>query len=224
MSRHRSLSDRIVVDMTDPTSGSLPELVAKYATQVNELRRTGDHAALLAAANTAADEIERRVGENWDNAPEREALLRVQRFTFNAAADCWPGWAEPDRPADTQNLLDALALAQRSAKLVAKLGLGELRDGTGTWLVGAFELALGRYTEAARAFDSARERYLAAQAPGLALLTQGYTAILREIAGPHAPGGADDLEQVCAKIVAGGFEDGAGWIEQLRTARKVFAR
>jgi hypothetical protein len=100
------------------------------------------------------------------------ALLRVQRFTFNAAADCWPGWAEPDRPADRQNLLDALALAQRSAKLVAKLGLGKLQDGTGTWLIGAFELALGRYTEATRAFDFAREHYVAAKAPGLVLLTR----------------------------------------------------
>jgi hypothetical protein len=210
--------------MTDPTFGSLPELAAKYATQVNELRRAGDLAALLASAKAAADEIEHRVGENWGNAAEREALLRVQRFTFNAAADCWPGWAEPDRPADRQNLLDALALAQRSAKLVAKLALGKLLDGTGTWLIGAFELALGRYTEATRAFDTAREHYLAAKAPGLALLTEGYTAIVREIAGPHSPGGADDLDPVCAKITAGAFEDGAEWIEQLRMARKVFAR
>src|SRR5579862_4984552 len=118
--------------MSDPTSASLPELAAKYATQVNELRRAGDLAALLASAKAAADEIERRAGEDWSNAAEREALTRVQRFTFNAAADCWPGWAESDRPADAGNLMDALALAQRSTKLVAKLGLGKLQDGTGT--------------------------------------------------------------------------------------------
>ena len=209
--------------MTDSTATSLPDLVAKLEAQINELRRAGDHAALLASAKAAADEIERRVGENWINAAEREALIRVRRFTFNAAADCWPGWAEPDRPADTRNLLDALALARRSAEIVAKLGLGKVQDGTGTWLIGAFELALGRYTEATRAFDSAREHYVAAKAPGLVLLTEGYTAIVRQIAGPHVPGGTDDLDHVCAKIAAEDFKDGAEWIEQLRTARKVFA-
>ena len=54
-----------------------------------------------------------------------------------------------------------------------------------------------------------------AKAPGLALLTEGYQVIAR---------GGEDLESVCARIVAGGFEDGAEWVEQLRTALKVFGR
>ncbi len=33
-----------------------------------------------------------------------------------------------------------------------------------------------------------------------------------------------DFEQVCAAIAAGGFEDGAAWIDQPGTALKVFAR
>jgi len=36
------------------------------------------------------------------------------------------------------------------------------------------------------------------------------------------PACAEDLDQVCARISAGGFDDGAEWIEQLRTARKAF--
>ena len=55
-------------------------------------------------------------------------------------------------------------------------------------------------------------------------VNEGYTAIVQEIAGSHSPGGADALDGVCAKITAGGFKDGAEWIEQLRMARKVFAR
>lgn len=55
-----------------------------------------------------------------------------------------------------------------------KLGLGPMQEGTGTWLVGAFELALGRHAQARDAFAQARESYLAANAPGLVLLTEGY--------------------------------------------------
>jgi len=33
-----------------------------------------------------------------------------------------------------------------------------------------------------------------------------------------------DVESVCARIAVGGFEDGSEWIEQLRTAAKVFRR
>ena len=75
-----------------------------------------------------------------------------------------------------------------------------------------------------RTFASAREHYVAGRAPGLTLLTEGYSAIARELAGPEALRGADDLDHVCVKISAGTFEDGAEWIAQLRTAKKVFAR
>jgi hypothetical protein len=63
----------------------------------------------------------------------------------------------------------------------------------------------------------------AAEAPGLALLMEGYIAIVAQITG-HKTTGAPDLKQIGARIAAGGFDDGAEWIEQLRTALKVFAR
>lgn len=165
--------------MTDTTAESLPDLVATLQERVNELRRAGDPAFLLAAANAAADEIEHRVGECWNEA-DHQALTAVKRFTFNAAADCCPGWSVPDRPPETGNLVAALELAQRSARLVKKLGLGSLQEGTGTWLRGAFELALGRYANASRAFAVAHEHYIVAKASGLALLMECYIAIVRQ--------------------------------------------
>lgn len=75
---------------------------------------------------------------------------------------------------------------------------------------------------------TARERYLAANAPGLALLTEGYLAINRQLArqraaeSTHANG--DTLEQVCSKITAGGFKDAADRVAQLHTALEVFSR
>jgi hypothetical protein len=74
---------------------------------------------------------------------------------------------------------------------------------------------LGKRPQALSTFAAARDFFLVAKAPGLALLTEGYLVIAR--------GGAD-LETVCARITAGGFEDGAEWVEQLRTAMKVLGR
>jgi hypothetical protein len=207
--------------MSDAADESLSALVAKSQQSIAEARRAGDPVGLLATAEAAATEIERRAAEGR-SAAEREALMAVKRFTFNAAADCWPGWSVLNTPPDTQILLRALELAKRSAVLVNKLDLGRLQEGTGTWLSGAFELALGRHSEAYGAFALARDHWIAAQAAGLALLAEGYIALVCQIAGHRVPAWGEDLDQVCAKIATGGFEDGAEWIEQLRTARNVF--
>lgn len=207
--------------MTDAATGPLTALVARFQKSVTEARRAGDPLALLATAEAAAAEIEGRAGEGR-NAVEREALIAVRRFTFNAAADCWPGWSVPAKPPDAQILLRALELAKRSALLVTRLGLGQLQEGTGIWLSGAFELALGRHSEAYDTFAVAREHYIAAKAPRLVMLTEGYMALVSQIAGRRVPAAGEDLDQVCARIATGGFEDGAAWIDQLRTARKVF--
>lgn len=209
--------------MPDTAAESLHALVARSQERVTELRRAGDLVALLAGAKAAADDIERRVGESLDD-EARQALIVVKRITFNAAADCWPGWAVSDKPADTGNLLAGLELAQRSIRITKKLGLGSLQEGTGTWLCGAFDLALARYTDASNNLAVARQHYIAGEAPGLVLLTEGYIAILRQVAGNQTPADGEDFPKIIAKIEAGGFEDGAEWIEQLRTAQKVFVR
>jgi len=199
---------------------TLAGLAGQLETHVKALRRAGDDAALLAAPRDAADQIGRGCGAQDGDA--REALMMVQRWTFNAAADCWPGWSVSDKPISPDNLLAARELAERSLGLVRTLELGPLREATGVWMVGAFDLALGRYDEASQLFREARVQYVAANAPGLVLLTEGYVAIVRQVGKQAADG--DDLDQVCTRIAAGGYEDGDEWIAQLRTALQVFAR
>ncbi|GIQ72492.1 hypothetical protein [Bradyrhizobium sp. RD5-C2] len=199
---------------------TLAGLAGQLETRVKALRGGGDDAALLAAARDAADQIERHRGAQDGDA--REALRMVQRWTFNAAADCWPGWSVSDKPINQDNLLAARELAERSLRLVRTLEVGSLREATGVWLVGAFDLALGRYDEASRLFRDSREQYASANAPGLVLLVDGYAAIVRQVDKRAAEG--DDLDQVCARIAAGGFEDGDEWIAQLRTALQVFTQ
>ena len=66
--------------------------------------------------------------------------------------------------------------------------------------------------------------HVAAEAPGLVLLMERYIAIVRQTTGAEVPAAGEDLHQISARIAAGGLEDGAAWIEQLRTALNVFAR
>jgi hypothetical protein len=211
-------------DPSAPTE-ALPSLVARSVQHINALRRQGNPAAVLAPATAAADAIEQQAGDP-SSEEARVALTAAQRFTFNVAADCWPGWSTEGPEIDRRDLSSALRLAQLSSRLVDTLGLGGIQQGTGIWLTGAFHLALGAHMDAATSFATARERYVAANAPGLALLTEGYLAINRQLARQLAPesthANADTLEQVCSKITAGGFKDGADWIAQLHTALEVF--
>jgi hypothetical protein len=203
-------------------SQSLNDIVAELGEQVKALRKEGDLAALLAAARDAADEVERRIGDaNW-NEEQRDALMAVQRWTYNAAVDCWPGWSIPSQPSDPRMLIAARELAQRSSDLVERLDAGRQRQGTGIWLCGAFDLALGRYEDASCAFAVAHEHYVAANAPSGALLMEGYLAIVQEIGESGGSGEGSALDQVCARISAGEFKDGAALVAQLHTALAAF--
>jgi hypothetical protein len=100
--------------LTDKANDFLRELITTSQQRIKELRRAGDLVALLAAAKETAEQIERAVGGRKDDAA-REALITVRRFTFNAAADGWPGWKVPERPPETRDLLSARELARHSA-------------------------------------------------------------------------------------------------------------
>ena len=203
-------------------SQSLTDIVAKLSEQVKALRKEGDLAAQLTAARDAADEIERRIGDAKANEERRDALMAVQRWTYNAAADCWPGWSIPSESPDPRMLTAARELAQHSLDIVERLDVGRQRQGTGIWLCGAFDLALSRYSDASRAFAIAHEHYVAADVPSGALLMEGYLAIVREISGGGSSGERSALDQVCARILAGEFKDGAALVAQLRTALAAF--
>jgi hypothetical protein len=203
------------------------EEVATWEAQVKEARAKGDPAATLAIAAAAADAIEQQISQqakNWTE-NERAALTTVKRFTYNSAADAWPGW-ELDGPSlDPPALSKAKSLAQRSAALTEKLQLGLIQEATGIWLVAAFDLALGSFDSAIDGFSIASQKYSAGSAPGLALLADGYTVIARGlVAGKPREDIAGDLDKIFARISAGGFKDAVFWTDQLSTALSVFSK
>ena len=205
-------------------SQTLTDLAAQLEARIKELRKAGDLDALLATAREAAREIEQRIDRaDWNDA-QRSALMAVQRLAYNAAADCWPGWSVPSEPSHQRRLIAARELALHSSELVERLGLPPRRKGTGIWLVGAFDLAIGKYAEASSNFTDAREHYATAGAPDLVLLMDGYLAIVQQVGRDGASVDGTGLDQVCARISAGDFKEGPAWIAQLRTAQEAFAR
>ena len=146
------------------------ESPAAFATRLEqrlkEIRRSGTQAEIVAAAKEADGAIQARIGSAADGLSEdhRAALLASKRLLFNAAADCWPGWAIGSPRGSKADLLGALDLARRSRQRVEQLALGAMQEGTAIWLEGAFELALGRPDAALASFGQAEglERILAA--------------------------------------------------------------
>lgn len=200
---------------------SLPDLSSKLVAHVREARRGGDSAFILAAAKAAADMIEKRAGA-CSTQEQRAALGLVQRFTYNAAADCWPGWSAAVPEIDERTVAGGLEMARRSASLAVRLGLGQGQQATAMWLIGAFELAFGRYAAATSLFSTSQQYFIAAGATGPALLAEGYIAVVERLTS--APDlDESNLEGIYKKIAAGGFEEGTAWIDQLRTALKVFS-
>jgi hypothetical protein len=181
-------------------------------------------------AQAAAEQIEQRVGTGWEasittlSEPEQAALIAEKRLTFNAAADCWPGWQTDGPLLNREELVEAREVARHSAHLVDASSLGALQEGTAYWLIGAFEPALCRFDEALALVSKTHHRYLSAPAPGLALLVERYISIAHQVARQPLPSTAKTLDQTIADISAGGFEDGAEWVQHLRTALQVFAR
>jgi hypothetical protein len=220
----------VPIESENPSSAgqeTLSELVARHDRQLKMMRGAAiDPHAILVAATLAAREIESRIDAAAPvlSKTERAALAALQVMTFNAAADCWPGWeVTPAKEIRSRvDLLGGLDLARRSSVLVHRLHLGALREGTAHWMVGAYELALGQTDEAVYSFSLALARYAAAEAPGLAWLARGYLAIAYETADRARPGGVASFEEVLAEIKAGAFEDAASLGDQLNIARRVF--
>ncbi len=81
--------------------------VSAWENKVKEARRGGDPVATLRLAATAADHIEQQVAKQseWTE-DDRKALTAAKRFTYNAAADAWPGW-ELDGPSSDLSALTA---------------------------------------------------------------------------------------------------------------------
>jgi hypothetical protein len=139
-----------------------------------------------------------------------DQLDALKPIAYDIGSFCWPGWNEPGITIDDDVLTLGAEAAALNLTLAVQLNRPPLARSMAHWLVGAHELAAGRCTEAAAAFE--RSRSLAAEA---------------------ADEATELLAAACVAIACGShwdearFEsvtDGADLVLQLRTAQTVFTR
>jgi len=162
-----------------------------------------------------------------DAAAHPDLAIELKRaakvLTYNAAANCWPGWDDPGIEISAETLAHGLVLAERSRALVAELGLDAREAATANWLVGALQMAGGRHAEAIAAFAEARAAFEANGASTSVLMAEGYRALARKLASPEDPAAAAEFEECCARLAATDSKEATFFRQQLLTADRIFA-
>jgi hypothetical protein len=216
-------ADALASEMDD--SNDPVEMASAAGELVKKLyREYKDVEAMLAAGTAGVAYCERRAATQ-SNEHERWELLRSARaIAFNTAANCWPGWDDPGITIERSQIVRALELARRSEAIARDLSLPARKMGGAIWLVGALHLALGEPNEARASFERAEGTFTAAQdSAAYALMARGYIAL----AGAANPLSHEDGEQMLLATIeqlrADGSNDALFFIEQLLTAKRVFA-
>ena len=177
----------------------------KRLPQVISLARAGIQYALAQAA------------AEYDPEQAAELKRKARAIAYNLASCTWPGWAEPDitlTPADMAVGLDA---ARAALRLATELGEGDMRLSRANWMIGAHQLAAGQLEAARAAFELAAIYAEAADLAADLLLARGFTALMDVLAGDDPAA----LEAIEAKFQT--IEDGTDFVQQIETARRVFA-
>ena len=90
---------------------------------------------------------------------EQEILGLVKGCHFDLASVTWPGWGEPGIDITSRDLELGKMSADQNLQWARVLKKGHVPESRATWMVGAFDLAVGQY-------DKARVRFRAAEKLG----------------------------------------------------------
>ena len=119
---------------------------------------------MIVAGNLGLDYCLRKSAAESNEDKKRELKKLGRIIAFNTAANCWPGWGDPGIIIEEVHLIDGIKVATQSRDLVQELGSEPREQGTAHWLIGALELADGRYSAARVAFEQAEQVFLTASA------------------------------------------------------------
>jgi len=150
----------------------------------------------------------------------------AKAMTYNLASFTWPGWDEPGieiSPSDVQVGLDAV---KTNLRLVSELQKGDLPLSRAHWMLGAQQLAVRAFFDAAASFAEAEVFATAANAPAEALLARGFISVVKIVAAAAASHerAAATAELDEHKNQLRQLPDGEAFCSQLDSAIKVFAK
>ncbi|TAK14155.1 MAG: hypothetical protein EPO32_02780 [Anaerolineae bacterium] len=140
-------------------------------------------------------------------------------LNYDLAANTWPGWADDGIAITPEQQALGYGAAHKNLELAEILEKGDLPLGRAHWLIGAHHLAAGEHAPALDAFARAVDHTRRAGEPAEAQLSEGYHALAEGLLNGGTAGDRwDAILGELAKAENGGF-----FIQQLETARRVFA-
>jgi hypothetical protein len=196
---------------------------AVYALTVRRVYRERHDVKMMLVVARAGIEHHLRAAKGLSDRQASDAMVVAARsLSFNAAANCWPGWGDDGIVLDAADVREGLELATLSLTLVHKLELAGQPLGTAFWLVGALQLALDRIEASLSSFAKARAAYAAGDLPLQVMLVDGYRIIAERRSAPA--GSADrELARVVDGLRAEGSKAALGFADQLNAAARHLA-
>ena len=142
-------------------------------------------------------------------------------FAYNFASFAWIGWDEPGVEISSADHAAGFAAARVNLRLAIELERGDLPTSRAHWLVGAYFMADGEYSQAISNFEQGIIFAKQADATVDELLNHGYILVTKMLASP------DDTSTLEAyvnlKAAFQEVEHGGDFVQQLDTAYKVFS-
>jgi hypothetical protein len=216
-SRHADLIPEI-----DAYEDPLAMAAALNAVVKKLYRESRDITNMIAAGDLGVAYCLRKAALESDSNKIIELKKLGQIIAFNTAVNCWPGWADSGAVIEEAHIRAAIELAVRSRDLVQELALPARAQGGAHWLLGALELAAGRFDVARGAFEQAEQAFLIDDAIfAYTLMARGYVALARKADPRSRLEGADMLRSALESLRAEGSKDAAFFADQLATADRV---
>lgn len=159
---------------------------------------------------------------------DSEGALQLKRMarviSYNLASFTWPGWDEKDIVISQSDLLAGLDAAKLNLRLVNELKEEPIRFSIAYWVLGAQYVAAGENDKAIDAFVSSMERAKEANDKESELLALGYIGVIKIVQGEKKAEGQKQLDEAIEGLNKLNTEDAKFFIDQLKTALKVFTK
>jgi hypothetical protein len=155
--------------------------------------------------------------------PELAFKLRsgAKGFAYDFASSAWIGWDEAGIEISSTDQAAGFDAARVNLRLAIELERGDLPTSRAHWLVDAYHLADGEYSQAIESFEQGIVFAIKADARADELLNQGYILIAKLLASPEESGFQENYKSLKSSFQE--IELGEDFIQQLDTAYKVLS-
>jgi tetratricopeptide (TPR) repeat protein len=203
--------------ISNPTDASVAFI--ELARQV--YRELKDVSSMIALGNAGTQFALLRAASSGNSAEAEKLRKDAKILAFNTAANCWPGWGDVGIDIKEDHLQAGLKLAVLCRDLVVELSLGQKQRGTSQWLIGALDLAMGRFEEALAEFQRAKEEFQASADSDCVLMAEGYSALALKAQPESRLAGGHELDRILLLLRDRGSKDGQFFANQLVTADRI---